>query len=364
MTSLNGETEALTIQNEIAIGEITEETPKPKKHTQLSNRQKAAVVLAYLGPQKASPLLKEVPEAEAIALVSEIASLPKLDSDTIKAVMEEFLWQLSKTAGGESGLEIARKLLEERLGPTRAQEIIEQMEGQKAASPLAKMMLNDPHQAISLLSEQQPQVVAVILAYLPAGDAASLLSQLDPVFRLKVAKRIAQLTRVDPAAIRQATNLLVNKLRKTGAGSATTNTGGTAAIAEILNHADRNLQEKILEDISKEDQELAEQIRAKLFTFDDLMKLEERALQQIFRKADPQTLALALKTPNLNQETVIKIRQNLSERVVGMVDEELEVMGSVRTSQIGAAHASLIAMARQLDQEGIITIQGEDEVLA
>lgn len=363
MTSMNSDRETLTLQTESFI-EGAQDTSRTRKLIQLSNRQKAAVVLAYLGPQKASPLLKEVSEEEAIALVSEIVSLPKLDSDTIMAIMEEFLSELSKSTGGESGPEVARKLLEERLGPTRAQEIIEQMEGQKAASPLARMMLNDPQQAISLLSEQQPQVVAVILAYLPPGDAASLLSQLDPVFRLKVAKRIAQLTRVDPSAIRQATNLLVNKLRKTGTGSATTNTGGTAAIAEILNHSDRNLQEKILDDIASDEPELAEQIRAKLFTFDDLMKLEERALQQIFRKADPQTLALALKTPNLSQETVSKIRQNLSERVVGMVDEEIEVMGSVRGSQISAAHASLVAIARQLDQEGIITIQGEDEVLA
>src|SRR6185437_4763089 len=205
--------------------------------------------------------------------------------------------------------------------------------------------------------------VAVLLAYLPPDDAAKLLSELDPAFRVKVAKRIARLTRVDPTAIRQATALLEGKLRSSQASGATTLTGGTTAMAEILNHSDRSIEQQVLSEIEGDDQDLAEQIRAKLFTFDDVVMLDDKALQQIFRKMDAPTLALALKAPQLSAEALAKVRSNLSERVLTIIDEELEVMGAVRNSQINAAQAAVVRTARQLDAEGIIVISPDEEIL-
>ena len=201
------------------------------------------------------------------------------------------------------------------------------------------------------------------MAYLPAEDAASLLSALDPAFRVKVAKRIALLTRVDPVAIRQATSLLVEKLRSTQAGGSTTVAGGTTTMAEILNHSDRAIEHQILSELEQDDQALAEQIRAKLFTFDDVLNLDDQALQQIFRKSDAPTLALAMKAPHLTAEALSKIRRNLSERITLMIDEEIEVMGAVRSSQINAAHTAIVRIARQLDADGIIIIARDDEIV-
>jgi flagellar motor switch protein FliG len=338
--------------------------PAPRSPSGLNNRQKVAVLLAQLGTQKAAPILKEMTDDEAISFTTEMVALPPLSSETVIEVLGEFLDRVSQSdLVSQGGLELAREFLQERLGQTRAQEIIDQIEGQQFSGPLSGLLRVDPQQALAVLGEQQPQVVAVLLAYLPPEDAASLLGELDPDFRVKVAKRIAKLTRVDPTAIRQATALLEGKLRNSQASGTTTLTGGTTAMAEILNHSDRSVEHQILSELEGDDQELTEQIRAKLFTFDDVVKLDDKSLQQIFRRMDAPTLALALKGPQLSPETVTKIRSNLSERVTTMIDEEMEVMGAVRGAQINGAQAAIVRTARQLDAEGVIVIAREGEVV-
>lgn len=332
---------------------------------QLTGRQKIAVLLAYLGTQRAAPLLKEMSDDEAISFSKEIVGLPPLSPTTVVEIFAEFMDRVGRSElMGQGGLELARAFLQERLGQARAQEVIDQIEGQRAASPLSGLMRIDPQQALAVLGGQQPQVVAVLLAYLPPEEAANLLGVLDPAFRVKVAKRIAQLTRVDPVAIRQATSLFAERLRGAQAGSLTTVAGGTTTMAEILNHSDRSIEQQVLADLEADDSALAEQIRAKLFTFDDVLKLDDKSLQQIFRKLDVPTLALAMKEPRLSAEALARIRDNLSERMTAMVDEELEVMGVVRGSQINAAQAAVVRLARQLDAEGLIVIAREDEVIA
>lgn len=336
----------------------------PKASLGLSNRQKVAVLLAQLGTAKAAPILKEMTDDEAISLTTEMVGLPPLSTEAVVEVVAEFLDRISRAdLVSQGGLELAREFLQERLGQTRAQEVMDQIEGQQSSGPLSGLLRVDPQQALAVLGEQQPQVVAVLLAYLPPEDAASLLSELDPAFRVKVAKRIARLTRVDPAAIRQATALLEGKLRNSKAGGTTTLTGGTTAMAEILNHSDRSVEQQILSELEGDDHELAEQIRSKLFTFDDVVQLDDKSLQQIFRKMDVSTLALALKGPQLTPDVLNRIRSNLSERVITMIDEEMEVMGTVRNSQINGAQAMIVRTARQLDAEGIIVIARDGEVV-
>ncbi len=330
----------------------------------LTSRQKIAVLLAHLGTQRAAPVLKEMSDDEAISFTKEIIGLPPLSSAMVAEVFAEFMDRVGQSEMmGQGGLELARAFLQERLGQTRAQEVMDQIEGQRAASPLSGLARIDPQQALAVLGGQQPQVVAVLLAYLPPEEAANLLSVLEPAFRVKVAKRIAQLTRVDPVAIRQATSLFAEKLRGVQAGGSTTVAGGTTTVAEILNHSDRAIEQQVLRDLEEQDQAIAEQIRAKLFTFDDVIKLDGKSLQQIFRSVDAATLALAMKDPRLSGDAVAKIRANLSERVTAMVDEELEVMGAVRGTQVNAAQATIVRTARQLDADGVIVIAREDEVV-
>lgn len=351
-----------------SAGGIDRDLVVTEEHVSVANRfsngQKVAILLAHLGPKKAAPIIKEFSDDETIAISKAIIDLPVLDNDVLLEVLAEFMDRASRPdLGGAGGLELARVLLQDRLGQVRAQEIIDQIEAQRAASPLLSLANIDPQQALAVLGAQQPQVVAVLLAYLPPEDAANLFTILDAEFRVKVARRIAQLTRVDPTAIRQATGLIAERLRSSESGNATTVAGGAAAMAEILNHADRSVEQQVLGEIEQDDEVLAQQIRAKLFTFDDVLRLDDKALQQIFRKVDAPTLALAMKDPHLSPENLARIRANLSERVIGIIEEEIEVMGAVRATQINAAQGMVVRVTRQLDEEGVIIIARDDEVV-
>lgn len=344
--------------------DVVSEPLDARNDPHLTNSQKVAVLLAHLGAQRVAPLLKEMSDDDAIAFSKEIISLPPVSNEAVVEIIAEFMERFSAPdIGGQGGLSLAREYLQERLGHARAQEILDQIEGQQATGPLSGLLRVDPQQALAVLGAQQPQVVAVLLAYLSPEDAAGLLSALEPGFRAQVAKKIAQLNRVDPAAVRHATALLVGKLRNADAGGSTTVAGGSSVIAEILNHSDRAIEQHVLSEIEKDDTALAEQIRAKLFTFDDVLRLDDKSLQHIFRQVDASTLALAMREPSLSPEAIERIHSNVSERVKVMIEEERDVMGVVRAAQINGAQTTIVRTARRLDAEGLIVIARENETV-
>jgi flagellar motor switch protein FliG len=330
----------------------------------LSNAQKVAVVLAQLGPKRATPILREMADPDAIELTTEIANLPALDTDTVVGVLSEFVDRVQgMSLVNQGGLDLARQFLNERLGKVRADEVLDQMESKLAVGPLAVLATADPRRVVGVLAEQQPQTVAVLLAHMRPEDAARIMAALPAEFRIAVARRIAQLDRVDPTAVRQTTTLIEAKLRSLHTLGSTSSVGGASAIAEILSQADRNTERQILTQLEEEDTELAEKIRANLFTFEDVIALDDRSLQQILRKVPPPTLAVALKGAHLDDNALGRIRQNLTERASKTLDEELEVLGTVRTSQVDDAQAEVIRTARALDDEGVIVIARDDEVV-
>jgi flagellar motor switch protein FliG len=330
----------------------------------LTNRQKVAVVLAQLGPRKATPILKEMSDPDAIAFTTEVANLPSLDSETVVGVLGELVTRIHEsTLVNQGGITLARQFLQERLGQARADEVLDELENKSTVGPLAVLAHADPRQVVAILAEQQPQTVAVLLAHMRPEDAARIMAELPAEFRIKVARRIAQLDRVDPAAVRQTTALIEAKLRSLHTVGALTVAGGASAIADILSHSDRQTERQILGELESQDSELAEQIRANLFTFDDVIALEARSLQQILRRVPASTLAAALKGTQLDGEAMAHIRGNLTERGAQTLDEELEVLGAIRSSQVDAAQADIVRTARDLDAEGVIVIARNDEVV-
>ena len=249
------------------------------------------------------------------------------------------------------------------MGQARADEVLDELENKSTVGPLAVLAHADPRQVVAILAEQQPQTVAVLLAHMRPEDAARIMAELPGEFRIKVARRIAQLDRVDPAAVRQTTALIEAKLRSLHTVGALTVAGGASAIAEILNHSDRQTERQILGELESQDSELAEQIRANLFTFDDVVALDARSLQQILRRVPASTLAAALKGAQLDGAAMAHIRGNLTERGAQTLDEELEVLGAIRTSQVDAAQGEIVRTARELDAEGVIVIARNDEVV-
>jgi flagellar motor switch protein FliG len=353
-------------QAEAAAAAMEDAAPGPDDtaDVDLSNRQKVAVVLAQLGPKRATAILREMTDPDAIELTTEIANLPSLDTDTVVGVLDEFVERVrGRSLVSQGGLDLARQFLSERLGKVRADEVLDQMESKLAVGPLAVLASADPRRVVGVLAEQQPQTVAVLLAHMRPEDAARIIGALPAEFRIKVARRIAQLDRVDPAAVRQTTTLIEAKLRSLHTLGSTSSVGGASAIAEILTHADRNTERQILGQLEDEDTELAEKIRANLFTFEDVVALDDRSLQQILRKVSPTTLAVALKGANFEDGALARIRQNLTERASKSLEEELEVLGAVRTSQVDDAQAEVVRAARELDDEGVIVIARDDEMI-
>ncbi len=279
-------------------------------------------------------------------------------------VLGEFVTRIHESSlVNQGGITLARQFLQERLGQARADEVLDQMENKNAVGPLAALANADPRQVVAILAEQQPQTVAVLLAHMRPEDAARIMVELPSGLRTKVALRIAQLDRVDPAAVRQTTTLIEAKLRSLHTVGALTVAGGASAIAEILNHSDRQTERQILGELETEDSELVDQIRANLFTFDDVIALDARSLQQILRRVPSSTLAAALKGAQLDTDAMAHIRDNLTERGTQSLDEELEVLGTIRTSQVDAAQAEIVRTARELDAEGVIVIARNDEVV-
>jgi len=335
----------------------------------LTNRQKAAIVIAQMGPKRAVPIMNELSDQDAIALATEVADLPELDDNTVIEVLGEFARKVvtepavaSDTAMvGQGGLALAREFLVERVGLTRADEIMAEIETRRARASQAGLTSSDPRDVAAVLVEHPPQAVAVVLAHMRPEDASRVLVALPDDRRTDIVRRIALLGWVDPAAVRMATELIEGQLLDRtrpgtpGPRQATDETApGADTIAQILSFSGRSAERQILSDLTADGGDLARQIRARMFTFDDVLALEDVAIQQIVRRVPPSVLAPALKDDTLSPEAVARVRANLTERAISNLDEELDVIGTLTVEEMEAAQAEVVTAARDLEAEGMI----------
>jgi flagellar motor switch protein FliG len=335
----------------------------------LTNRQKVAVVIAQMGPRRAVPIMSELSDQDAIALATEVAELPELDDNTVIEVLGEFARKVAvepppggRTLVGQGGLALAREFLVERIGLTRAEEIMAEIETRRAVASQAGLTSSDPRDVADVLVQHPPQAVAVVLAHMGPEDASRVLVALQEDVRTDIVRRIALLGWVDPAAVRIATELIEAQLlerTRPGApgprGTAADAAPGAGTIAQILSYSGRSAERQILADLAADGGDLARQIRDRMFTFDDVVALEDVAIQQIVRRVPPSVLAPALKDETLGADVVARVRANLTERAIANLDEELEVIGSLTVEQMEAAQAEVVRAARDLEAEGMIT---------
>jgi flagellar motor switch protein FliG len=336
----------------------------------LTNRQKAAIVIAQMGPKRAVPIMNELSDQDAIALATEVADLPELDDNTVIEVLGEFARKVvtepaspESAMVGQGGLALAREFLVERVGLTRADEIMAEIETRRARASQAGLTSSDPRDVAAVLVEHPPQAVAVVLAHMRPEDASRVLVALPDDGRTDIVRRIALLGWVDPAAVRLATELIeAQLLERTRPGApgprqATEDTApGADTIAQILSFSGRSAERQILTDLTADGGDLARQIRARMFTFDDVLALQDVAIQQIVRRVPPSVLAPALKDDTLGPDAVARVRANLTERAISNLDEELEVIGTLSVEEMEAAQAEVVQAARDLEAEGMITL--------
>ncbi len=328
-----------------------------------SGVQKAAILLIALGPEKSANIFKHLKEDEIEELTLEIANTRSVSPQTKEAVLEEFYQVcLAQQYIAEGGIGYAKELLDKALGEEQAQVVITKLTASLQVRPFEFVRKTDPSQVLNFIQDEHPQTIAMILSYLSSGQAAMILGSLAPEKQADVAKRIAMMDRTSPDVIKEVESVLERKLASL-ANQDYTIVGGVDAIVNILNTVDRGTEKHIMESLEIEEPELADEIRKKMFVFEDILLLDDRAIQRVLRDVDNNDLEIALK--GSNEEVKSVVLKNLSKRLAAMIEEDIEFMGPVRMKDVEEAQQKIVAIIRKLEDSAEIVISrgGGDEVI-
>lgn len=325
--------------------------------------QKSAILLIALGPEKSAKIFKYLKEDEIEQLTLEIANTSSVSPQTKEEILNEFYQVcLAQQYIAEGGISYAKELLEKALGADRAKDVIGKLTASLQVRPFEFMRKTDPAQLLNFIQDEHPQTIALILSYLPSMQASQVISALPPEKQADVAKRIAMMDRTSPDVIKEVEGVLERKLSSL-VNQDYTIIGGTDAIVEILNAVDRGTERHILETLEIEEPELADEIRRKMFVFEDILSLDDRSIQRVLKDVDNNDLEMALK--NSNEEVQSVIFRNLSSRLVSMIKEDMDFMGPVRLKDVEEAQQKIVNIVRKLEDSGEIVISrgGGDEIV-
>ncbi len=325
--------------------------------------QKAAILLIALGPEKSASIFKHLKEDEIEELTLEIANTRSVSPQTKESVLNEFYQVcLAQQYIAEGGIGYAKELLDKALGSDKAQEVITKLTASLQVRPFEFVRKTDPSQVLNFIQDEHPQTIAMILSYLSPAQSAMILGALTPEKQADVAKRIAKIDRTSPDVIKEVERVLERKLSSL-INQDYTIVGGVDAIVGILNTVDRGTEKHIMESLEIEEPELADEIRKKMFVFEDILLLDDRAIQRVLRDVDNNDLAVALK--GANEEVQNVIFKNLSKRLAAMIREDMEFMGPVRMKDVEEAQQKIVGIIRKLEDSAEIVISrgGGDEII-
>lgn len=327
----------------------------------MTGLRKAAMLMVQMGKEDSVRLMAHLRESEVEELTAEIARLGAVDLEQADQVLEEFHTMVtSHRYVGQGGLDYARDLLEAALGADAAKAIMERLAVSMTDMPFGFLSHADPRQVLSYVQHEHPQIIALVLAHMPAALASPILSGLAPDLQSDVAHRIAVMDRTSPEIIRQVETALERKLSSVLQPSELSTVGGLQPLVDIINRADRGTERLILEGLEGRSPELAEEVRRRMFMFEDIRLLEDRAVQLVLRQVEMTDLATALK--GVADEVREKVVRNLSERARENLMEEIELLGPVRLRMVEEAQAKIVQVIRALEHSGQIEIQrGGDE---
>ena len=332
-------------------------------NAELTGVQKAAVLLITLGPEKSASIFKHLKEEEIEELTLEIANTRSISPQEKEDVLNEFYQVcLAQQYIAEGGIGYAKELLEKALGEQKAQDVITKLTASLQVRPFEFIRKTDPSQVLNFIQDEHPQTIAMILSYLSPTQSAMILGALTPEKQADVAKRIAMMDRTSPDVIKEAERVLERKLSSL-LNQDYTIVGGVDAIVDILNTVDRGTEKHIMESLEIEQPELADEIRKKMFVFEDILLLDDRAIQRVLRDVDNNDLGIALK--GANEEVQNVIFKNLSKRLSAMIKEDMEFMGPVRMKDVEEAQQKIVGIIRKLEDSAEIVISrgGGDEII-
>ena len=325
--------------------------------------QKAAILLIALGPEKAATIFKHLKEEEIEELTLEIANTRSVTPQTKEEIMKEFYQIcLAQQYIAEGGIGYAKELLEKALGPEAAQNVIMKLTASLQVRPFEFVRKTDPSQLLNFIQDEHPQTIAMILSYLAPGQSALVLGALPPEKQADVAKRIAMMDRTSPDVIKEVERVLERKLASL-VNQDYTIVGGVDSIVSILGNVDRGTEKHIMESLEIEEPELADEIRKKMFVFEDILLLDDRAIQRVLREVDNADLELALKSTTEEVQNVVF--KNLSKRLAAMIKEDMEFMGPVRMKDVEEAQQKIVGIIRRLEDSAEIVISrgGGDDIV-
>lgn len=330
--------------------------------TPLTGRRKAATVLLALGPELSSQVLRHLSPTEVEELVLEVLQIGTISEGQANEIIEEFHRNaLAQDYLAIGGPDYARAMLINALGEEQAHEVLTRVTERARPRPFDFLRHTDPTHLLTFLQEENPQTIALVLAHLPHSLAASILKALPVDVGSEVALRLAAMDRTPPDVINAVESTLQHRM-----GSLLTTdysrVGGPEFMARVLSQADRTTEKAILAALDERDSELATEVRSLLFTFENLVMLDDRSLQRVLREVDFNDLPMALKnTPPEMQERVFR---NLSSRSAEILREEISLLGPIRTRQVNEAQQRVVAVVRRLEeQEEIFIERGGEESL-
>jgi flagellar motor switch protein FliG len=336
---------------------------KSRNAKDLTGRQKAAVFLVTIGSEISAEIFKHLREDEIETLTFEIARLESIEPAQKDSILMEFQeLMMASDFISTGGIDYARELLEKALGSQKAIDIINRLTSSLQVRPFDFIRRTDPAHLLNFIQQEHPQTIALILAYLEPNKASIILQSLPHEIQSDVARRIATMDRTSPEVLREVERVLEKKL-STLSSEDYTAAGGVESIVEILNLVDRSSEKMIIEALEDEDPELAEEIKKRMFVFEDIVMLDDRAIQKVMREVDSQELAKALKS--VDTEVQDKIFRNMSKRAAGMLKEDMEYMGPIRLKDVEEAQQKIVSIIRHLEDTGEIVVarSGEDELV-
>jgi len=326
----------------------------------LTTREKAAVLLISLGKEYSAELYKHLSEEEISDMTLSITTTRRVEPDIREQVITEFYEMcLTQKFISEGGIDYAREILEKAIGPERANEMIRKLSSSLQVRPFDFIRRVDSNQILNVIHNEHPQIIALVLSYIEPKQAAQIIASLPQERQVEIISRISRMGSTSPEYIKEAERIMERRISSMGYTDNIV-VGGIDTIVNIVNSLDRSSEKNILESLDVNDNELAEEIRKKLFVFEDIAKLSNVAVQRVLREINSSDLAIALKMAT--EDVSVKIFANISKRLQEMIKDDMEVMGPVRVRDIEEAQQRIVNVVRKLEEDGeIIVARGEGD---
>ena len=328
-------------------------------HEKLSLRDKAAILMITMGKDSAAKVYKYLSEDEIEQLTLSITSMHRVDPDIKDSVTNEFIEIcMAQKYISEGGIEYAREILDKAIGAERADEMVMKLSASLRVKPFDFIRKSDSTQVLNFIQNENPQIIALVLSYIDPKHAAQVLSALPLEEQTSVIARIANMGMTSPEYIKETERVLEKKLSSLSIGDQSI-AGGIDSLVKILNSVDRGTERHLLEALEEKDAELVDEIRKRMFVFEDIVKLDNHSVQRVLKEIDNRDLAIALK--GTTAEVTKVIFDNISKRLQEMVREDMDLMGPIRIRDVEEAQQKIVTLIRKLDDSGEIVISRYEE---